>query len=187
MPKRGEKAAASKTVRVNRAPVLTLWGAVVAERLGYGRKTALTLGKAVAGLSAQAKGRRLGVIHEAPEDEKKRRARARAKAGVTSVEVMGRRIPVIRTQEGLRAVRDHTPEDPAVVERYLESKLGDSLPAVRAAMVALAKSMPKGELSERAFALYESFRPRVPPGERGWGAKGELDLARIRALAKGTA
>ena len=102
-----------RTIRINGAPVLTLWGAVVAERLGYGRKTALTLGKAVAGLSAQAKGRRLGVIHEAPEDEKKRRARARAKAGVTSVEVMGRRIPVIHTQEGLRAVRDHTPEDPA--------------------------------------------------------------------------
>jgi hypothetical protein len=177
----------SQTLRVNRAPVLTLWGAVVAERLGFDHKTALTLGKSIAGLSAQAKGRRLGVIHETPEDEKQRRARARAKAGVTSVEVMGRRIPVVHTKEGLRAVRDNTPEDPAAVERYLESKLGDSLPAVRTAMVALAKSIPKDELSERAFALYESFRPRVPSGERGWGAKGELDLARIRKLAKGGA
>ena len=44
------------TIRVNRAPVLTLWAAVVAERLGFDRDTALTLGQAVAGLSAHAKG-----------------------------------------------------------------------------------------------------------------------------------
>ena len=52
---------AKETVTINRAPVLTLWAAVVAERLGYRRAEALTLGKAVAGLNAQAKGRRLGI------------------------------------------------------------------------------------------------------------------------------
>ena len=36
------------TIKVNRAPVLTLWAAVVAERLGFDRPTALTLGQAVA-------------------------------------------------------------------------------------------------------------------------------------------
>jgi hypothetical protein len=41
------------TVTINRAPVLTLWAAVVAERLGFERVEALTLGKAVAGLTAQ--------------------------------------------------------------------------------------------------------------------------------------
>jgi hypothetical protein len=174
---------ASLTVRVNRAPVLTLWASVVAERLGYDRDTALTLGKALAGLNAQAKGRRLGIYHEASEDVVKRRARARAKAGVTSVELMGRRLPVIRAKGGLRSVRDDTPEDPAAIQRALESKLGDALPAVRAAMAALAKSVPKDELDERAFALYEEFRPNVPAGQRGWGAKGELDLARLRKLA----
>jgi len=30
---------------VNRAPVLTLWATIVAERLGYSRATALTLGR----------------------------------------------------------------------------------------------------------------------------------------------
>lgn len=48
------------TIMVNRAPVLTLWAAVVAERLGFERDEALTLGKAVAGLTAQSKGQRLG-------------------------------------------------------------------------------------------------------------------------------
>ena len=49
-----------KTISINRAPVLTLWAAVVAQRLGFDEDEALTLGKAVAGLNAQAKGHRLG-------------------------------------------------------------------------------------------------------------------------------
>jgi hypothetical protein len=55
---------ATHTVNINRAPVLTLWAAVVAERLGYDHEAALTLGKAVAGLNAQSKGRRLGMFEE---------------------------------------------------------------------------------------------------------------------------
>jgi hypothetical protein len=46
---------------INRAPVLTLWASVVAERLGFDHKAALSLGKTLAGLNAQSKGRRLGI------------------------------------------------------------------------------------------------------------------------------
>ncbi|KPK58689.1 MAG: hypothetical protein AMK73_09045, partial [Planctomycetes bacterium SM23_32] len=49
------------TVMINRAPVLTLWAAVVAERMGYGEDAALTMGKVLAGLNAQSKGRMLGI------------------------------------------------------------------------------------------------------------------------------
>lgn len=52
----------AKTISINRAPVLTLWAAVVSQRLGFTEYEALTLGKAVAGLNAQAKGRRLGLF-----------------------------------------------------------------------------------------------------------------------------
>ena len=45
---------------LNRAPVLTLWAAVVAERLGHPADTALTLGRAVAGSSARSRGRSIG-------------------------------------------------------------------------------------------------------------------------------
>ena len=38
-----------KKIKINRAPVLTLWAAIVAERLGYDQKESLTFGKAVAG------------------------------------------------------------------------------------------------------------------------------------------
>jgi len=45
------------SILINRAPVLTLWAAVVAQALGYERNTAFTLGKGLAGLNAQSKGR----------------------------------------------------------------------------------------------------------------------------------
>src|SRR5574339_45239 len=60
---------AGKKIKINRAPVLTLWATVVAERLGYDEETALTLGKAVAGLNAQSKGRKLGIYEEKTEEE----------------------------------------------------------------------------------------------------------------------
>jgi hypothetical protein len=62
----------STTVRINRAPVLTLWAAVVAERLGMSRETALTVGQALAGITAHAKGVRLGIY--APPGERPREA-----------------------------------------------------------------------------------------------------------------
>jgi len=49
-------------LRINRAPVLTLWAAVVAERLGFAWEEALRLGRAVAGLNAYAKGKALGLF-----------------------------------------------------------------------------------------------------------------------------
>ena len=38
------------------------------------------------------------------------------------------------------------------------------------------------DLNRRGFRLYEAFRPLVQVGEMGWGAEGELDLAKVRAL-----
>jgi hypothetical protein len=37
-----------------------------------------------------------------------------------------------------------------------------------------------------ALPLYERFRPSVPEGKKGWGAKGKLDLGLIGRLAKDT-
>lgn len=49
------------TVEINRAPVLTLWTTVVAQRLGFDRDEALTIGKNVAGQTAHGKGTWLGI------------------------------------------------------------------------------------------------------------------------------
>ena len=170
---------AKQTIKINRAPVLTLWAAVVAERLGHDHQEALTLGKAVAGLNAQSKGRRLG-LYEAPPEPKAGEAKSRPPQGTVMVTVLGRPVPAMRTHEGLRATAKGEPIKPQSVERYLALRFGADLEAVRSAMEALARSYTPDELESRAYTLYEQFRPTVPEGVRGWGAKGELDLGRLR-------
>jgi hypothetical protein len=174
----------AKRILVNRAPVLTLWAAVVAERLGYDEDAALTLGKGVAGLNAQSKGRRLGIFEPPSGMEARRRAEKRPR-GFRLVPLLGRGVPALKTPKGLRATVKDEPVDPATVRRYLESKFGDDLGEVESAMKALARALGPDELEERAYSLYERFRPSIPEGKRGWGAKGELDLAALARLAKG--
>jgi len=178
-----ERSESETKIAINRAPVLALWAAVVAERLGFDRDEALTLGRAVSGLNAQSKGRRLGLFHPPGAAEAGKRARERS--GGLEVELLGRRIPARRTAAGLRTVgKGGRPDSPEAVERYLVSKFGDALAEARAAMRALAGSRDRATLAAEAFALYEAFRPEVPRGRGGWGAKGVLDLARVRALAR---
>jgi hypothetical protein len=170
-----------RNILINRAPVLTLWATTVAERLGFDQKEALSLGKAVAGLTAQSKGRRLGIYKPVPQEVKKARARKRGEE--FWIEICGRQVPAINTTEGVRAAIKSKPIEPKSVERYLESKFGESLGTVRSAMHDLAKAFRPEQLPENAFSLYEKFRPAIPEGVTGWGAKGNLDIDRIRSLA----
>ena len=173
------------TIVTNRAPVLTLWAAVVAECLGHDHDTALTLGKAVAGLNAQSKGRMLGIFGPPKGPE---RGGPPKKVGLGEdfwIDLCGRGVPVKKTEGGIRAVVKDKPIDPVKVETYLAGKFGDDLTAVRGAMEDLAGALDLEELAERAYGLYEKFRPKIPPGKRGWGTKGELDLDFIRSLGAG--
>jgi hypothetical protein len=169
------------TISINRAPVLTLWAAIVAERLGFNHDEALTLGKAVAGLNAQAKGRRLGIFK--PQEEKAQKAREKKPGETFLVEVCGRTVPAINTDDGIRAAIKGKPISPENVARYIESKFGDALDRVRKAMEKLASAFQPKELAERSFGLYEQFRPQIPAGVTGWGATGNLDLDLIATLA----
>jgi hypothetical protein len=171
-----------KSLSINRAPVLTLWAAVVAHRLGFDEDEALTLGKALAGLNAQAKGRRLGLFK--PHEEKPTKAREKERGERLLIEILGRPVPAIITDEGIRAVRGNKPITPDSVRRYLSDKLGDDLKVVRSALKKLAQAYKPRELAVRAYPLYERFRPTIPEGVRGWGAKGKLDLGLIERLAK---
>jgi hypothetical protein len=170
-------------IGINRAPVLTLWATIVAERLGFDRATALTLGQAVAGLSAYAKGVSLGILEPRP-DLVHEQGRRLGEGEQLQVGLLGRAVPVVRTPDGLRAVSKGKPGNPARIEKYLAAKFGDRLAAARQAMAELAGTYAPAELHRRGFQLYEAFRPDVPAGESGWGAKGELDLAAVRALTR---
>jgi hypothetical protein len=51
-------------------------------------------------------------------------------------------------------------------------------------MESLAGSYEPEELNRIAFRLYEKFRPEIPKGKGGWGAKGELSTEKILTLKR---
>ena len=171
---------AATVLDVNRAPVLTLWAAVVAERQGYDWDAALTLGKVMAGLNAQAKGRTLGIYTPKAASAEDKARRPKDQLWVT---VCGRPVPALKTPQGIRALVKEATVAPESVQRYLLGAFGESLPEVRKAMEDLAASVAPTEIEQRAFGLYEQFRPQIASGTRGWGQKGKLDLDKIRSLA----
>ena len=174
-------------VVVNRAPFLTLWASVVARRLGYDADEALTLGRAVAGQTAAAKGKRLGLLASRPAEERERLEQRRREAGAQTIAYMDREIACVRTPAGLRALADARPIDPESVRRYLEDKFKDALHPVEEKLLAVASAFSPEELSTCAMDLYMEMRPAVASGPAGWGQAGRLDVAAMdRILARQT-
>jgi hypothetical protein len=172
---------ADDKIRINRTHGADALGCRSGRAAGLRLWTALTLGQAAAGSSAYAKGVSLGIIEPNPDLVRERGDRL-GEGEQLHVGLLGRAVPVVRTPEGLRAVSKGKPGNPASVEKYLASKFGDRLGDARTAMAELAAACEPADLSWRGFRLYEQFRPAVPTGESGWGAKGELDLRMVRAL-----
>ena len=98
-----------------------------------------------------------------------------------TVQLLGRDIPVLPGADGTpRANERGKPLSAAAARSYVARAFGDRLDEVRSAMADLAASLPPEELNRVGFRLYERFRPEVPRGAEGWGAKGVLDIERIR-------
>ncbi len=168
---RERDAASPPPIRVNPAPVLTLWAAVVAQRLGYGEETALSLASALAGIAARARaGRPASPASPAP-----------------SVMLLGREITVVTDPDGtLRAADPEglpAPADP--VRQYLARAFGARLEEARAAMQALAARLQPDELNRQGFQLFEAFRPDPPGGATGPAARSRLHLHAIRDALPG--
>ena len=165
----GRRSASDGTVRVNRAPVLTLWIAVVAERLGHPPESALSLASALAGTAAKAKAVTTSTHTEV-------------------VTLLGHDIPVFRAVGGaIYADANGQPSPAEPVRRYLDRAFGSHLGAVRAAMEGLAAQIEAEALNRLGFRLYDSFRPDMPEPIAGWGRKGELRIERIRGALQSLA
>ena len=176
--------AESDEIRVNRAPVLTLWAAIVAEHLGHDADAAITLGRAVAGSSARVKARAIG-LEEKKESDGHRKARpSEAATPRQTIHLLGRDILVTERRGSRFALDGDKAAAPGPARAYVEKALGEHLPAVRRAMDMLAGSLPPEELNRTGFRLYEQFRPEVPAGAKGWGVKGILDLKRIEGATR---
>jgi len=171
-------------IEINQAPVLTLWAAVVAERLGFDWEEALTLGRAVAGLNAYSKGKALGLFEPTPEAVREKREQLRRQKGAFSIDLLNRKVPAVHTEAGIRALQKDQQTNPISVTGYLERAFGDAFDDTRGAMTVLACAHEPHELAAAGYRLYEEFRPAIPSGVRGWGAKGCLDLDQIQAMAE---
>jgi hypothetical protein len=137
-----------------RAPVLTLWAAVVAERLGHPADTALTLGRAVAGSAARVKARNIG-REERRADRDSDRSELRPDHVTAPVFLSGKTIQQLPTTDGeLRAAEGEQPADPMAVQRYLAKAFGDHLNEVRQAMDELSTLLAasSNEVKDRAAA-----------------------------------
>jgi hypothetical protein len=165
-------------ITINRAPVLSLWAFVVAKRLGHSKDTALSLAKAIAGMSAYAKAKSLGLAEEREPGKKKERTEH-----ARFIIFMERRIPVAASPSGPLALANGKPIQPKSVEKYLAGKFGEHEDAAIVAMTKLARSRSPAKLAVEAFHLYEAFRPAIPAGVSGWGKAGVLDLKKIENLA----
>ena len=151
----------------------------MAERAGFRRDEALTLGQALAGLNARSKGRRLGIYEDAGKPEKRlpvhegsaASARAKKVGAKFAVPMVGREVPAIRTEDGVRATASGKPTNPETVQHYLAGKLGDDLARVRKAMEKLADAHWPDARGAHGFTLYEAFRPNIPVVTKGWGER----------------
>ena len=139
----------------------------------------MTFGRAIATRFAKTKGLSLGVIASSQYPQRV------GKFSVDEAKALGQMLHVIWTREGMRACDDegHAISSLSAL-RYLQNAFGNALAGVKAAMKELADSYTDPELLDsEAYALYTHFRPSVASREAGWGAKGDLDLNRLKALA----
>jgi hypothetical protein len=168
-------------LKVNRAPVLTLWATVVAMRLGHPKDTALTLGRAVAGSAARVKARSIG-REDRKGDRDAETPQLRPDHVTAPIFLLGKNIRLLPNADGeLRAADGGQAADPEAVQRYLTKAFGGQLDEVREAMEELATHYEPAELNRIGFRLYERFRPEIPAGNAGWGARGVLEIDKIRA------
>lgn len=86
----------------------------------------------------------------------------------------------MKEKGGLRALAEGKVAAVTSARGYVERAFREHLAAVRTAMEDLAGSLDPDELNRVGFRLSERFRPEVEPGAKGWGAKGVLDLKKIR-------
>lgn len=163
------------TVTVNRAPLLTLWMSLVALRQGFSRCDSLRAGRAISGMLAEAKGKRLGIFidKQAATDRQAKPARG-------YIEIAGFRVPAERI--------DKISVDK--VRQYLERSFKNDLDRTVDKLTSLCNAYHPAKIGERAFALYETFRPDIDEGQAGWGQRGILYfqmIDRLRSQARSEA
>ncbi|KAG2156137.1 hypothetical protein DEU56DRAFT_765719 [Suillus clintonianus] len=166
----------TKSTIVNRAPLMTAWATVVAERLGFEREEALSIASVYTEMNAISKGVSIGLF----DKTRKKEIEPIKDSTQPYVDLLGRR-PLYQTQnETWRALDNTSPALPSTAFSYISRSFRQTTPYVIGALRLLAESFPPPELNNKGFGLYAEFRPDVD----GWGKRGEVRCERILSLRK---
>ncbi|KAF1344259.1 hypothetical protein BDV97DRAFT_78453 [Delphinella strobiligena] len=179
------------TITINRAPLLTLWSALTTSLLhpNFSWSTCLSAGQAISTLCAISKGRAIGKIDppttSSEQQAKKSATKDGEEDGLSELKIMHFSLPL---KEGVVVLQGK--EKKNANEEALRAKFGgeDVYERVKRVFGERLEAWKgrEGELNDRAFGMYEEFRPDVATGQRGWGRKGSLSLAKVReVVAKG--
>ncbi|KAI7229430.1 hypothetical protein KC330_g7448 [Hortaea werneckii] len=172
-------------ITINRAPVLELWASCVTKFIYpfIPWETCLSTGSAISTITALAKGRSIGTIEKPGPDEAENRRRERQRKAenepLEGIEVMGFHL---RLKDG-KALVGEKPKPGN--ESTLSNKFGQAQYERAKGAFQDALDSWKGresELDREAFKMYEEFRPTVPPGQKGWGRKGQLNLENVKSV-----
>ncbi|KAI6003857.1 hypothetical protein EDD15DRAFT_2220778 [Pisolithus albus] len=170
-----EKILKSKMVVVNRAPVMTAWATIVAERLGFDREESLSIASVYTEANAISKGVSLGLI----EERRRNDIETLPEGKQPYVDLMGRRIPLYQTRKSKwLALSGGSPVSPSTAFSYISRSFRQTAPYVMGSLRLLAESYSAPKLNELGYSLYADFRPAVD----GWGKRGELRCGRILSL-----
>ncbi|KAJ7908275.1 hypothetical protein B0H13DRAFT_2016861 [Mycena leptocephala] len=168
----------TKSTVVNRAPLMTAWSTLVAERLGFQREEALSIASVYTEMNALAKGVSMGIYKQGMD----KGAEALKEGSQPYVELMGRR-PLYKTQNSQwRALLNGTAVQPSTAFSYISRALRQTTPHIIGALRLLAESFTPQEINTKAWGLYAEFRPEVT----GWGERAEVKCETILGLRKKT-
>ncbi|KAF8195809.1 hypothetical protein K438DRAFT_785329 [Mycena galopus ATCC 62051] len=168
----------TKSTVVNRAPLMTAWSTLVAERLGFQREEALSIASVYTEMNAVSKGVSMGIYK--PGTQFKRGIEAVKGGSQPYVELMGRR-PLFKTQNSQwRALSNGTAVQPSTAFSYISRALRQTTPHIIGALRLLSESFTPTELNVQGFALYADFRPEV----KGWGERAEVKCETILGLRR---
>eukprot|EP00127_Corallochytrium_limacisporum_P005602 Clim_evm1s209 gene=Clim_evmTU1s209 len=188
-------------LHINRSPVMILWTACVCSMLDYKWDEALSIAQCVATQIAEAKAKMLGIDRKVRGTGNKEQQRLKADQkqlhhfhiqGGTPTRVlnlMGREVLIFKSKGRWRAVQPGTLMEPTKPEQphaYLMQTWGDRLYVFYKAMMDLLEVVPLQWMNEdnTTYHLYQDFRPEIPKGATGWGARGEISTKKILSFKK---
>ncbi|TFK43459.1 hypothetical protein BDQ12DRAFT_731481 [Crucibulum laeve] len=164
----------NKSAVVNRAPLMTAWATIVAERMNFQREEALSIASVYTEMNAVSKGVSLGCFEKGREMGME----ATRTGSQPYVELMGRR-PLYRTQTGQwRALSNGDPVPPSTAFSYISRSFRQTTPHIIGALRLLAGTYSRNELNKNGWGLYTEFRPTADE----WGARSEVRCSSILAL-----